>query len=79
MLARAAQYLEYEAEGEPAMFADADQFDTWAEEPIACVSALLCGPGGTPLMQGKAENRFAPRDPYTVEQAATTVLRLVKA
>lgn len=79
MLARAAQYLEYEAEGEPATFADADQFDNWAQEPIVLVSSLLCGPEGTPLMQGKSENRFAPRDPYTVEQAATTVLRLVKA
>lgn len=78
MLARAAKYLGYKANGTAIVFSDESSFPSWAREAISFVSALQCGENHTPLMQGKSNNAFAPTDSYTVEQATATILRLTQ-
>ena len=75
LLERAAKYLNYTVNGDAITFSDQNSFADWAEEAISFVSSLQCGVNNTPLMQGKSDRLFAPLDPYTVEQAAATILR----
>ena len=50
-------------------FADIDQISDWAESSIQ----VICNMG---IMNGVGDNRFAPQDLYTTEQAITTLVRV---
>lgn len=74
MLSRAADYLGYKPNQDPMSFTDEASFAPWAADAIRRVSSTLCN--DAPLMQGTSGDMFSPKAFYTVEQAATTILRL---
>lgn len=74
ILSRAANYLHYEPNGEPMVFTDEGSFAPWAADAIQQASSIICD--DIPLMQGTSGGAFSPKAFYTVEQAATTILRL---
>lgn len=55
--------------GEAAPYADEDEIGTWSLPAVQTVRALS-------MMQGTADNRFRPKEPYTVEQSIVTFARL---
>ena len=61
-----------QAEVVQVVYADAGQISDWATSPVQTISNLG-------YMQGVGNNRFAPQDTYTTEQAIVTVVRVFEA
>ena len=70
MLSISAQIAGITASGEPLAFGDRDTFHPWAVEYIDFVSAAG-------IMIGDEKGNFTPFDYYTLQQAITTMLRII--
>lgn len=57
-------------------FSDFNQVDFWAEDGVLAISALK-NSNGEAIMGGTSEATFDPQGTYTLEQAITTLVRLV--
>ena len=53
----------------PAPFADDAQISSWAKESVYFMVA-------NDIIKGVGDNKFAPKDPYTIEQSIITIMRL---
>lgn len=72
MLMRASNVLGYTPSGKVLSFADRDEFSDYAVKGIDFVAAAG-------VMNGVANNKFAPRESYTREMSCLTMLRLYNA
>ena len=69
MLSRLAFALGKPLPKQAASFADYNAISSWAAENVGQVQA-------TGIMSGVGDNKFAPKDQYTIEQSIVTVFRL---